>query len=538
MPGIARVGVIPGYIQVILSALVFVVLVGLTSGSGLPTVPDEIGYLAIGKWIGGSGLLTMGTAAQYYFGQGILLSPLFAVMDDHAAIYQFAVWMSCFWTAAGIPLLYWIGRELGFKGQAYLVLAVVAMLAPSYFYSNFLAWTETIFRFSFLASVYVALRAGRENRAAWWLAVALLAVWLYALHPRALGILLVAALIPLAAPEGRKWTVLTLPTVAVGFMLVREINAHFMDLIWARDVSASALDMIRKILTVEGLKRAIIAAFGQVWYQSAASLVLVPVGALLLVRLLFTDNRNRLGLIYTALAAGAVLGASVAQMAWFQRVDHVVYGRYVDGVTPVFAFLGLAAIWRGSRYLMPGVIVIAVSAVLFVSRPGIGANVSGLVDPNVPALLWMKYLGFPMDLSVIVAGGTAVAFFAAILMLRLSALAALVCIAGLWAVIDYTVYQRAVGNEEGRAHYLELSTPVFSKSPDSTLFVHASLAHDGHFLIDQYAAYGRLIAVRNLVEEPLVPGEGGIVPADFHGAFEEIGVFPNGSRLVTAKSSQ
>jgi hypothetical protein len=104
-------------------------------------------------------------------------------------------------------------------------------------------------------------------------------------------------------------------------------------------------DVLGRLTDPSLLWGAIKATVGQLWYLTVASFGLVPLGALWLV---LSRKVDRTMAVVTALAGLAMFGASALEMSDGTRVDHLVYGRYLEGAVPVFLVAGVAGLvaWR------------------------------------------------------------------------------------------------------------------------------------------------------------------------------------------------
>jgi hypothetical protein len=184
---------------------------------------------------------------------------------------------------------------------------------------------------------------------------------------------------------------------------------------------------------------------GQSWYLTVATLGLAPVGAALLaVRAVRAVRARRDGLDGEGLAAGLLLLSCVSVLAasslWIgvnvARVDHLIFGRYNEGVVAVPMLVALVALLGGSRWRTlaaagaAAALALALGAVLeaeyapeTLALPFSPVTVTGVLAflPDrafdLPAVAWSAAgaalaLGVVAALSRRVAVGAVAAFFA------------------------------------------------------------------------------------------------------------------------------
>jgi hypothetical protein len=109
--------------------------------------------------------------------------------------------------------------------------------------------------------------------------------------------------------------------------------------------------LLGRLLRPEALLMGLTVVLGQLWYQLAASLGLVALGVWFVLRRSLGREAAALRLAtgYLLMAVLAVGLASVGQMLDPQRIDHVAYGRYIDGASLPVLWVGLCWLLFGPR---------------------------------------------------------------------------------------------------------------------------------------------------------------------------------------------
>lgn len=168
--------------------------------------------------------------------------------------------------------------------------------------------------------------------------------------------------------------------------------------------------MVDKLLTGSNLPSLGRSATGQLWYVLATSFGLAAVGLAMNVRSIGIGLRRIRNLDWLAPAflfatAGSVALASALQLLRVIRPDHLVYGRYLEAVSPVFVMVGLAAVVSGSgfarRWWSTGIAATIACAVILAAAAGrdelraMTSEKKFFAVPNAIALDWALKLTKP-----------------------------------------------------------------------------------------------------------------------------------------------
>lgn len=327
---------------------------------------DTMGYLAIARDIAGWRPVPTLNAPHgiYHFGYALLLAPLYLILDSSWRVFQAARALDSLLASSQVLLLYLLGRGPFGLGRGFaLGAALAAALYPAWLFQSSFVWTESLFAFLFSLWALLAWEALRRGGGPWLPAFGLTGAFLYAVHPRGLGLVAVTlgalavwALRKRADPGWLRWSAAAAVAVAAAFAATRSLNGRFLARLWVAPPRLSEGFVLGPLLEPAVWWGALPARVaGQVWYLLAATLGVVGVGAFVMAvqawpRRDGPKDRERLAALILA-GAAAVLFASAAVMLPAFRPDHLVYGRYNEALLGPFLVAGLAGLMvpRGAR---------------------------------------------------------------------------------------------------------------------------------------------------------------------------------------------
>lgn len=527
------------------SGVLAIVLIWLGWGMRVPIVPDEVGYLAIGKLAASGEAMNLSLVATYNFGQGVILAPLFWLLSSPAAVYQSGIVLSCIFTACVPLVLTGIARRMEIAVTWPVVMvSFLAAIMPAYFYNAFLIWSEAAFRLCFLLALYVLASAWVLKRDWIWVAFAIAIAALYAIHPRALLILPLAfvwllfgaLLFKKCSRIGCFIAIAVLVACVVG---ISAVNGYFQMAIWHhRESSADKFgNLFAMLFAPAGMKRAAAVGIGQVWALCASSFGIFVVGAYAAWQMCLRDTAKRPVLWFAAMALIGIWLASIGQMIAFSRIDHAIYERYVDGGSTLFVWLGLlfligegkakgAVVWLLAAIVMTAIPILHVFAQLQLGPP---------VTPNISGLLWVNRFipiqNAPFALIVAMGSLMAVAATASSLSLRPWGIV-LVAIVALSS--DFIIHKQAVAAHIGRQLYVDAASKLYVQLGPTTVHWDASVGGNGNLMIDQFASIGRPLPPSDIAQSPIENGAGAVVGKDFAvpEGYACVGRLPDKAKLI------
>ncbi|TPI39318.1 hypothetical protein FJW07_14165 [Mesorhizobium sp. B3-1-9] len=531
----------------VFSIALFVFLRYVTESAAVPIVPDEVGYLAIAKYLAIGQALNLAETSNYSFGHPLLLIPAFWFSRDASTIYQIGVAISCLATAL-VPLaMVGIATNSGLPRSLFLIAsAFLVAVFPAYIYHSALVWSEATFRLAFLLVLLVFAWAWRSGKTWRWLLFAASVMALYAIHARALGVIPVAVVTLMVARAMQKatWTgVFAAATLMAACWLgIHEINNHLEVAIWGGSVSESGKigDFLGVLTTLPGLKSAVAVSLGQFWSLLASSLGFFGIGLYAGWQITKVNPTVRPLIAFATIALLAVGAASVLQMMQPSRIDHVIYGRYLDGASTIVVWLGL--LWLGQHEKRAGAValnasLIAVSA-LATLKPFIHAPLSPVVTPNISGLLWIDNTGIAIGtaslLTIMVMGSlVALAVSSSALAMSSRPWLALCSVATIAAATSASALWQQDQAHMGRAGYVQISTAAYAKAAGRPVHWDVSAASNGNTMIDQFAAASGAMQPSNIAEEDIPIDDAAVVADTFEkNGYALLGDLPDETKLV------
>ncbi|MGV3489927.1 MAG: hypothetical protein ACO1OG_01270 [Devosia sp.] len=505
---------------ILATLIVFALCVGLSWFRTLPAITaDEIGYLGIARFLAGNEAPNMAGSAYYYPGYSFLLAPIDWLFRDYAAIYRAAGVLNAAFTAAAIPLLLQLRRDLSAPDSwLWLPAALVVTVWPTHFTFVFMpGLPENSLRFFFLLFAVMAFSVVR--RGSWGTAICLAATaaLLALMHPRFIAMGGLAAVFLLHQTIIRRIGIgsflAALAVIVVGFMVTRELNTIFSEALWGKRPGNPAAQYFRTIFaSPEAVFAYARRLAGHAWYQAAASFGLIPLGLVAWGVTVLRKDRPDSWPVLVLLAASVALvwAAGAAQLYDATRLDHLIYGRYLDAVTPVLLWSGVLALLTARenpvlRYSALPILVVTLAGGAFAARYGNSggatnlANVSGIWPILGSGKNSIAELFLP---AVSISGTVAIMLYMLASFRSQLALALLVLYAtyGVWFI-----HRELLKVEPNRQTASLEPAQIYERLPEGQpIYIDAS-ARGGRHFIHQWVAGRRFTSV-NLSDTQLDPG--------------------------------
>ncbi|GAA4229809.1 hypothetical protein GCM10022254_23100 [Actinomadura meridiana] len=319
--------------------------------------PDETGYLVAARWMAGFPSGDLSGCTLYQGGYSLLLTPVYWVTRDPAAVYRIVMAINALIGAALFPLGYAAARRLGLGRRAALPVVFAAVLLPASTFFGAWALADAVLPTLALAWLLVLDRFVRNGRV--WDAVGASALASYAamVHSRGAVIVAVHVLVLVAvAVTGRRRVLRAVigggAVVIAGYAAGAALNARVRAEMYPSGARDLAANLESRITTVPGQEWALSGAAGQLWYLVVATWGLAGIGlavttVVLVRRRTPVPDRIMAGTLLTATLAIAY--ASSAALPDEHRVGNFAYGRYLSCLALVHTLVGAVALLRSGH---------------------------------------------------------------------------------------------------------------------------------------------------------------------------------------------
>lgn len=412
-------------------------------------VRDEGGYLANAAAFAG---FAFDGANSYHAGYSLLILPAFLLFENPTTIYHCIQAINVVLAALAILLVHRLLSALfpAAPPARRLVALGVAALYPAWMVLSSLAMSENAMVPSFCAAAWCSLQVGRKG--GWyWILWGVACGWLFFVHPTAIASIAVASAVAVVfAARRREWAWFAV-FIATCACLVVIYSSWIQPWLVARlSVGSFPPNLhypswktaLQPLMSLDGLAGFAQRVAGHAFYVLAGSLWLAWFAAVHVARGVMADARDRRVDAETGTSAFIIL-AAIATLALSAltftslhapRLDHWMYGRYIEGtMMPVLA-IGFMAIPRRLDFTaLAGWLVASACAVVLASAaPGTEINTL-----NVTAL-WQSSLMRGSSLPAWWLAGTVVSCIALLLpggLLRAGAVAT-VFLGSIWLAYD------------------------------------------------------------------------------------------------------
>jgi len=422
-------------------------LAALAGNQGPVLYSDALGYLGNARFLAGGTPPTFDGSFAYSPGYSMLLTPLYWFTQNSDIIWTTSVLLNVALATLIMAPAYRLARRM-FDLDRYpsLLAAAMVSLTPALLLQPGRIWTETLFPLVFLLSVAAVaslFATNKFNRRAVLSAGAtgLLVGYLISIHGRgiaAAGALITVLLLGVAVRRLHAGAAL-LAAAAMGIVFAADlaVRSYLTDQLWMAGTTPTNGGSVARILGAyapENLVSTLSTGLGHAWYVVVVSFGLAIVGVVALVLVVAGSPRwhpanssVQAGALFAVLAVVGVAFLSAGLLSNVNRVDHRVYGRYLEGVTPILTLAGGASLlkvptaWRTFAYGAAS--ILPAGLVLYWLR-GPDQFIGNVQKFTVPGLLGMQS---------IVAPSTAV-FLDQLNIVAISTLATVIGIAAAFAV--------------------------------------------------------------------------------------------------------
>ena len=396
-------------------------------------IDDGFCYWGIAATLSGYDWIDLiSTSAYYSYGYSLVLIPLFLLHRlglSMAIIYRLAIVMNaCFLSGCYLMALYML-KEI-FKDIPDGLKYIISLFAALYIGNTAqmgLAWTETFLLFMFWCIVVLMYRFMKKTTYLNTLGLAAATAWLFAIHMRAIGVVLSVCLV-LACflishfkEIEKKYIVYTIAVFAVFFCVVIILKKYVSNYIYLGTAENSINNVsvnvtrVGNLLNIRGLMDIAVSFIGKLYYVTAATFVFGMIGVFASLFLLGSGfiKKIKTGIwskwqtkewmtCFILLSFLAEIGiAAIFKIAPYFRTietklydDTVVFGRYSDFVVGPMLILGVWTVYNLREHyyeVIAGILMSIVSTIVVqilydVNAFRMGTNLVGFRFASVPWL--------------------------------------------------------------------------------------------------------------------------------------------------------
>ncbi len=321
-----------------------------------PQELDELGYLGNARYLAtGSGLVDPVARAAYKVGYSLLLIPAFLWTSDGALGYTLALLISAAAIAIVHPLVFVLTGQLRPDLPPFdrMLIALVTSVYPAIVLYGTSAMSFNAFVPSYLLFLVLCHRVQLEPRLWHTFALGAISAYLYWVHERALGILVIALTLVPAYQMAKRRKFLATGSLYLGAALVLGASS----LLTVPGTEYRTLDKGSSILQkIAGLDDIALEIVGQSWYAMVATAGLILLGALTALlnrplRELSFRHRGFFWLIVLGTGSSAIAMSVLFMSRWSStRFTYLIYGRYNEAVLVPLLALALASLHPGRRH--------------------------------------------------------------------------------------------------------------------------------------------------------------------------------------------
>ncbi|MCX4958714.1 phospholipid carrier-dependent glycosyltransferase [Streptomyces virginiae] len=351
----------------------------LVTKQDFPTVsPDESMYLVMARILAGRPTTEIAGDQVIPAGYSLLISPALRLTEDPVLGYHLILGINALISCLVLPMAYWGLRRLNVSQRvSYIAAALVTLIPPVVFYTQF-AMADTplpVLVLAWLIGLHGLFSEGtKKRRIRFALLAAFAAGYCLLSHDRGGVIIALTGLVLLVALV-LKWAPRIATASALALLAVMFVLKQFMTTWMISQIDGAAPSQVGNAVfeTLENtrlLRRTIMRMIGHLWYFMTSTwglgalALVVCVCAVLSSR--FTLANRVVAFLMVALLGGIALAAA-AGLPGDNRLDTIVYARYLSLLVPVYLLVAVATLYhvRGRKKIVAlGVASIGVTSAL------------------------------------------------------------------------------------------------------------------------------------------------------------------------------
>ena len=440
---------------------------------GPTTRPDELGYLLNGRVLAGHEETPLPGVRGFYQAGYSLVTAVGALFGASIDVqFRVSLFLNIFFVLlTGLALYALMTRHFSISVRWAALVAATISVAPSVAAYSLFAYAESLSRLLIAVVVLLVFEISASPTVSKMIATGAVAAFLPVVHGRFVLLLplTVFAMIGIALftqPRRYQALVAGLSTCVVVYLTFDQLNMYLRNELYVASVGKEDR-ILERMTTLSEWPSILRSAAGQMWYLVSTSFGLAFVGLAVLTLAVWRHLpkrswREAIPAMYVIGVLGAVVLTSSVQLAYVTRADHLIYGRYVEAVSPVLVAIACAALltsFRWRLWVLGLAVVAALTVVLLIATDGdrlremIAAN-RYFSAPNAIALDWTRERFAPIGYVVLAVIFISIAVVIMMLWWRSAtyALVFLGCIGALATI--YTATQTVIPYNEIRGNLI------------------------------------------------------------------------------------
>lgn len=358
-------------------------------------IGDEFGYWTAAAWLTGKDWSDVAALNSYYgYGYGILLSFILSLPLNPLMEYKLAIILNILMLNAVYFIIYYLVNALHLFEKKYissLIALTTTLYAGNTFHAQF-TMTETILLLAFW--LFILLLYSLDKKYAFYkiLLGALLIVYLYILHHRMLGVILIGLICLLSIQMKRRkyHSAILFLILTVGLMLGSEyikkfyqdtyLVSEYTNMLHYNDYSGQ-ISSARYAFSWDGIRLLFIGIIGKIFYVLSSTYLLAGIAFFTILQKIYGYIKEKAILskgiidifIFSSIAASITI-SSIYLLIYEARFDFLFYGRYSEFFISTLILIGLISLFKTERINIKGffyliIFYIIITAIVYMELP-------------------------------------------------------------------------------------------------------------------------------------------------------------------------
>jgi hypothetical protein len=409
-----------GFVVALSTITAIVLAVSIFFIHGPSTRPDELSYLLNGRVLTGHNETPLPGVRAFYQAGYSMVTAVGALFGASIEVqFRVSLFINMFFVLlTGLALYGLMARHFSISARWAALVAASISVAPSVAAFSLFVYAESLSRLLIAVVVLLVFEISSSATVSKMIATGAVAAFLPIVHGRfvlllPLTVFVMIGIALFAQPRRYQSLVAGLSTCVVVYLTCDQLNMHLRNELYVASVGKEDR-ILERMTTLSEWPSILRSAAGQMWYLISTSFGLAFVGLAVLTLAVWQHLSKRswreaIPAIYVIGIVGAVALTSSVQLAYVTRADHLIYGRYVEAMSPVLVAIACAALlasFRWRLWVLSLAVVAALTGILLIATDGdrlremIAAN-RYFSPPNAIALDWTRDIFAPIGYVVL-----------------------------------------------------------------------------------------------------------------------------------------